>query len=317
MTRTPNAYNKTLAEMMIDLWRAKIFILAGLVAALIGAGAFLASAKPYYKAEMIVSPANPMSGADLSSAVGEDNLFALRYLMQRVGISNSSNFLRFENTFAGASVARILIKDPRIVRGVQADQAFAFSAAPDITSPEALAYYIERHVRLMPVDASALRALSYQHPDKDFATYFLQQLHRTTDDLIRTQIQQQTTQRIAYLQEAIRVTNNPEHRRAMTTLLLEQERLRMLVSIENAYAASVIEPPAAGVRQSWPSVPLTLIGFMFAGAFLGFLVWGVRHAGAASSMRSAENPRARKWDHVMRKAAKNTNHHYTAHDAAE
>lgn len=270
--------DQSFGDAMNGIWRAKVFILVGMFLGLIVAIAFLRSAIPQYKAEMIVSPANPMNGAEVSSLLADDNLFALRYMMQRVGVSNSSDFLRFENTVRGPSVAAELLKQENVRRGLAMDQDFHFVTPDQEWSPAKFADYISKRVRLEPVGATSLRKMVYFHPDPAFASEFLILLHGVTDTIIRQNIREDAEKRVQYLKNAIVTTNNPEHRRALTTLLLEQERLRMLVSIEQPYAAAVIEPASSSFKPEWPDRALMFLAFMLGGGVLGFALHACRHA---------------------------------------
>lgn len=272
------ANDNTLAGLLCEFWQGRFFILTGLAAGLLAAAIFLLSAAPHYKAEMVLAPANPMNGAEVSSLLADDNLFALRYLVQRAGVGNSSDFMRFESIYAGPSVAAELLKDPQIRQGLAADRTFLFSEGFDRFSPEALADYIGKRVRLSPVGATPLRRMQYEHPGRAFGPYFLERIHELTDEHIRRKLRADAARRVAYLQKAIGETKNPEHRRALTTLLLEQERLLMLASIESPYAAAVVEPPSAGIKPSWPKIWLVLPGFMAVGAFIGYVLFGLRRA---------------------------------------
>ena len=118
--------SKTFADFCADLWFGKTFILVGMFLDCLLRRRFVYSATPYYRAQIIISPANPMNGEQVSSMLGDDNLFAVRYLMQRVGVANSANFSRFETTYGGPSVAALLLKDPAILRGLKADKFSAF-----------------------------------------------------------------------------------------------------------------------------------------------------------------------------------------------
>lgn len=271
-----NQTEPTLSDGFKDLWDGKFYLLSGLIIGLLAAFIFMASATPYFKARMIVAPASPMNGAEMSSLLADNNLFALRYLVQRVGMSNSSDFLRFENIYAGPRVAHMLIKDETIIAGLKNDPKANFITEQKDWNADKLSYYLSKRLRLDSIGASPLRELSYQHPDKDFAVYLLGEVHQISDYMIRQNIFKESGERIEYLKRAIEETSNPEHRRALTTLLMEQERLRMLVSIDQAYAASVIEPPAALPKVSWPDKYLVWPGFALIGLFLGYVVYGIR-----------------------------------------
>ena len=176
MSNIEKEYPKTLQEVLNDLWCAKKFMLTGMIVGVICAGIFIFSAVPHYKAQMIVSPANPMNGAEVSSLLADDNLFALRYLAQRVGVSSSSDFVRFETTYSGASVAALLLKDTAIVSGLSQDKSFLFSKKDKDWNAARLSEYIEKNVRMNNVGTSSMRYMSYNHSSPEFAAYFLRKL---------------------------------------------------------------------------------------------------------------------------------------------
>jgi hypothetical protein len=285
----------TLGDMLRDLGKARYVIAGGMAICALFAAVFLWAATPYYRAALVVTPANPMSGAEVSSLLANDDMFALRYMVQRVGVTNASDFSKFETVFAGVSVAEVLLQDDQIMRGLMAERRGILS--PEVSwTAQRLAEYVQRRVDVEPIGATALRRMVYSHPDPRFAVYFLTRLHDMADRQIRQTIRRDTTQRVNYLQAAIDETNNPDHRRALTALLLEQERLRMLVSMDQPYAAEVVEEAAASSRVIWPQTALVLMAAMAAGAILGFIGWSVGAAARkpAVEIQSAAPPERRK-----------------------
>lgn len=306
---------QTLRDVCADLWRGKAFIFGGILTGGFLAALFIFTAIPHYKAQMILSPANAMNGAEVSSLLADEGLSALRYLVQRTGVTNSSDFMRFENTYAGPSVAAFLLKDSKIIEGLMRDSTFGFSAdAREWTSGQ-LAEYTARRVRLDPVGSTSLRRMTYLHPDREFGSYFLYSLHRLTDELIRQKIRQEAMQRVRYLQQASEDTSNPDHRRALTALLMEQERLLMLVSIETAYAASVIEPPSVSTKPVWPDALLVFPVFISVGAVLGFVLFGFRDVIRAKTLQTASQPRRHRWFKIN--SRNNNERRLSVRDAAE
>lgn len=269
---------KTLGDLRGDIARAGGWIAGGIVIATALAVVFIYMAVPAYRARMIVSPASGMDGAAVSAMGAGDDFLGLRYMAQRGGFSGDADFLRFENMLRGASVARELLQDEKIVRGLSFDRAFTvslFDGPRPAWTPEGLADYIEKRVRIEPVGGTALRRLVYLHPNPEFAVYLLHRLQRVTDEMIRTAVRADAGARVDYLQRAIAETVNPEHRRALTALLMEQERLKMLASIDQPYAAAVVEPPSASPRAWWPDALLIVPSLMFAGALLGLVLHGL------------------------------------------
>jgi len=272
----------TLAGFCAQIWRAKAYIALCLAAFLLLAGLFLANVQPRYKAELTLSPANPMNGGEVSSLLANENFFALRYMMQRVGVANASDFIRFEAMIDGASVAEVLLRDENILRGLRAEvqgaKGFDLLQQDAPENAAQLSEYIEKRVRISAIGATPLRRMVYYHANPDFARYFLSRLHGAADSLIRARVRAEASERIAYLQETIAETQNPEHRKTLTSLLLEQERLRMLSSIDQPYAAAMVEPPSVSAKALWPDRALVWLSFAAVGALAGFVMFSVRSA---------------------------------------
>lgn len=264
---------KNLFDVLRDLWRARLAMAVCGFAGFVLALTFITLARPYFRAEMVVAPASPIAGQ------GGFQLSSLpdRTLWQSQSVQNYPDFLRFENKFSAPTVAGLLLEDERVKSGLPSDRAFDFLEPERVWTAETLALYLARRVTLEPVGNTPLRRLVYSHPDRDFAVYMLERIHHITDTLIRQNIRLETQERIEYLQQALGRTANPDHRRALADLLMEQERLRMMVSMDQPYAASIVEPPSAGVKPAWPDARLIFPAFILVGGFLGFLIYGARH----------------------------------------
>ncbi len=268
---------RTLSDVLMDLWRAKVFLLVGALVGCLLAVAFIGVTIPQTRVHMLIAPANPLNDSG-GSLLDDKNFAVLRFIAQRTGVDNSSGFARFENIYDGVSVARLLMGDPKIVAAVLTDRRFKFLMERDGLTPEKLADYIGRKVRLESVGASSTRALEYWHANAATGKYFITQLHAVTDELIRDSVQVAATERVGYLNAKILEARHPEHRRSLTELLLEQERLLMLASIDQPYAASVIEPAAKYYKPQWPDTFLLLAVFGIVGAFIGFVLYGMHYA---------------------------------------
>ncbi len=273
MSSEPLNKDYTLADFMAEVWAARVFVVGGLIFGVLAAVVFIACATPHNRAQMVLAPASPMNMAVNKPA---NQAYGKSAGALSENVTNDMSFSRFEASYKGTEVAGLLLRDPEITAGLVKDKAFKFSRAQDDWSPEKLAEYIAQRVEVDPVGETSLRAFSYLHPDKAFAVKFLQRLHNITDGLIRHGLRKNVNERIAYLNQALSETMNLDHRRPMTDLLMEQERLKMLVSIDQPYAASVVVPAAAGIKVMWPDAMLVYSAFMMACGFLGFAAFSVR-----------------------------------------
>lgn len=257
-----------------ELWAAKVFLFCGVLVGVVAAFCVATLSVPQYQARMMIGPAQQI---DVSGQGGASDYNQGAPSVQGQGnMQTAHRFTSFEAIYSGASVARLLLRDERVGNGLSQDKAFRFGDARNDWNAAYLAEYIGKRVWLDSFGETELRSLNYRHPDPVFAAYFVQQIHRTADQIIRADLRDGVDQRIAYLERAIAKTLNPEHRRAITGLLLEQERARMVVSMDEPVAAKVIEQASALPKAVWPDALLLLFGFAALGAFLGYVVFGVR-----------------------------------------
>ena len=269
-------HEPTLADVFQSFWRARFYVLAGFVIALITAFVFLSLATPLYKGSMIVAPADGYALGDYASSVADGQSLDLPFWRPKDQEGVSTDFYRFVYTAKGASVAAILLKDKSVLAGIAKDGRWS-GQGKDWTADE-LAEYLDRHVKVEHLGTTPLRRLSYRHPDPAFAAAFLRKIHLVADQLIRRDRRRQSESRIGYLEEALQKTVNPDHRKGIANLLMQQEHIRMLANLDEAYAAIVVEPASATPRPDWPRKPMVLGVLAFAGMLCGYLVWSVRHA---------------------------------------
>lgn len=265
------AGDPTLADLLREVWRARAHIVLGCALGVVLASALILLAVPHSRAQMLLAPANPMSAQGHESVqTGQAQGETLR--------ASDLYFERFQAISRGAVVASLMLRNPEIVAGLEADRAFSFSRPAGIARPEGMAEYIARRVTFASVGETPVRAMRYSHPDPAFASFFLQKLHAVTDGVIRHAVRREVAERISYLQQEAQKAVHPDHRRALTNLLLEQERLKMMASIDQPFAALVVEPAFSSSRPVWPDAVLTLGAFAAVGAFCGFVLFVVTGA---------------------------------------
>ena len=98
------------------------------------------------------------------------------------------------------------------------------------------------------------------------------------DTLIRSELEQKTAHRIQYLNQALAQERNPDHQRALTKLLMDQEQIAMVLAVHEPFAATVAEPPSAAPKPSWPRKGVVLPAGLLIGMMLGFACFGLRRA---------------------------------------
>lgn len=258
---------KTLFDVLRDVWRAKFYLLFFGIVGIICAFAFLRGATPYYKAEMLLGPAHGF--AQIAMPVMEGTIQT-----QPQTLSSDVAFERFEQTYYAPSVVGNMLIQANVQDALTMDRAFWFLPRRGAPVPE----YIRKAVRLEPVSGTSFRRMVYYHPEPKFAKGFIQRIHKAADENIRLSVLRETNARISYLNEALGRVSNPDHKRSLAALLMEQERMRMMVSLDQPFAAAVIEPAYVSRNPRWPDGFIIYPVFLFVGLLAGFVVYGLRRA---------------------------------------
>ncbi|MCI5059759.1 MAG: Wzz/FepE/Etk N-terminal domain-containing protein [Alphaproteobacteria bacterium] len=260
----------SLKDLLKQFWRAKTYIIVGVALACCIALVFLGVVTPKYKAVMIVAPADGYALGDYASTVQHDQFASLPFWRPKDQEGASTDFYRFMHTFRGPAASAILIKDESVLKGIKTTHK------KGIHNNAALAQYLNRYVRIDPLGATPLRRISYHHPDPEFAAALLRKLHLVSDQMIRRDRRRQSQSRVEYLEKALQRTRNPDHRKGITNLLMQQEHIQMLANLDEPYAAIVVEPASASSKPVWPNQPLTWFVALFIGAFTGYIIWSLR-----------------------------------------
>lgn len=230
------------------------------------AGLFLCVILPSkWEARMVVGPAGRGANADLSSLLPASESPTIQYVLQRVGSVTAADFSLYETLMTTPRVARALQKDEALVPRL-AD--LCRKCAQD---PATLAHWLDANIRIIPVGATQLRRVTLQLRDRELAADMLRALHRLTDETIRTDARTRTDERIAYLRAQLGMVANPDHRDALVGLLKEQERTRMMVGIDDDYAAENIDPPSIRNKPSFPDPAIFLPLFGMLGLIAGLV----------------------------------------------
>lgn len=264
---------ETLPQILARVWRGKSYVLAGLGVGIVVAVLLTFLLKPHYEASMIVAP--PAHDSRTDSFV--EGVFVYAPEVEAKIPTGSPDFIRFEQSLRGAAVAGLLLKMDGIADAIAEDTVF-HGIGSAVNTPEDLMLYLQRHVIIETVGATASRKISYRHPDPHFAVKFLTRLRKTNDQIIRTSVRAEVETKIDWLKEEFRKTLNPDHRKALAQLLMTEERRRMLLSLETPYAVSVVEEASALPHPVIPNVPMLFVMMGLAGIFLGALLSLIKSA---------------------------------------
>lgn len=241
-------------------------ILVGLVCGLVIATGLTLFQKPVYEARMIVAPTERTGVPSLGSILpqGAAEIPVLQYFVSRIDAANSSDFTVFET----------LVNSPRLAQHLIENNS---SALPVKTISD-FTLWMSKHVRVRPVGATPFRKITIHHTNADDALRLLGTVFQETDMIIRKDTNRKTQRRITYLKDQLSKIKHPDHKDAIIALLKEQEQTAMMVSIDNHFAATPIEPPSLSPRSIAPNWKILFPAFGFGGCVLGFMMSGLLSA---------------------------------------
>lgn len=257
----------------------------------------LAIAKPKYTASMIVAPSSV-------SAQGQKGLSQLSGIASLVGISLPAedelpSFTEFQERLDSYQVAEGLAKKPQTLQkifpqhwnsetskwntrpGMLTTIRYSIGrlfGLPGWSPPDAedLMRFIADEVSAHTDTEVSLFMIEFDHEDPDFAQKFLQELHEETDRVVRYDALRRTSRQAAYLERKLAQVVFPEHKMALTELILGQEQKMMMLEIDLPYAARVISAARVSKEPTSPRpilfILISLISGLLLGIFLLFLL---------------------------------------------
>ncbi|PZQ43502.1 MAG: hypothetical protein DI551_12035 [Micavibrio aeruginosavorus] len=265
---------QTLADLFAEIWGARLSIFLFALAGILIAFLVIVFSTPLYRGSLIVAPADGYALGDYASSLSEGDGMNLPFWRPKDQEGVSTDFYRFVYTIQGPQVAAILLKDQSVLKGIAQDGA---KPAGTNWTAEELGDYLSKKIKVEHLGTTPLRKISYRHPDPVFAAVFLRKIHLVADQLIRRDRRRGAESRIKYLESTLQKTANPDHRRGIADLLMQQEHIQMLANLDEPYAAIVVEPPSSSSKPVWPDKALLLAVFALIGGAAGYAVRTARH----------------------------------------
>lgn len=278
----------TTVDFLHLLIRRWWLVIAGALAGLFLASLYLSAATYKHTAELQVSAVQQQGSGMLSRLGGLAGVAGL-------DLKKSARAIPFDfylEAVFSAEIARVLSEDDKIMRGAfrkewrdgrwqppeggglarSVKQLLGIRVAP-WTKPDArrLGDWIEKQVNVSQSNNKVLVAISLEDEDPEFAAYFLNRLHETTDRVIRAKTLDRTSGTIAYLSRKLGEVTLAEHRTALADALGEEERERMMAAVNTSFAAERFGEIRVSTEPTSPKA-LVVIGIgLIAGTLTGIL----------------------------------------------
>ncbi len=252
-------------DMTFDILRAhaKGIIIGVLIGCFIAVAVFMIQ-KPVWQATMIIGPTERTGVPSLSSFLpqGAADAPALQYFVERIDATHATDFTVFETKIISTDMARKLYE--------RNGQDLGLSSVKNTQE------FLSKNLRVRAHGLTPFKKVTLRHTDQQKATAILNALFIITDQSIRQDKKMKTNRRITYLEEQLKTVRNPDHRDAIIALLKEQEQTAMMVSIDNHFAADIINEASVGIKPISPNAMILFPGLIALGGFIGFVYSGWR-----------------------------------------
>ncbi|MBK1841641.1 hypothetical protein JHL17_30000 [Azospirillum sp. YIM B02556] len=290
---------RTILRSLRAGWR---WLLAGWSAGLALAVIALWLVTPAYTATMVIGPMARIGAAATGSRVpvssGRDSATGAE---SGAADESLSDFARYLELFGSGPVAEQLAREPDVLHALFPDRwdagegrwrpppgplpmakraLLALVGRRDWVEPDG--DRVERALRerllIDMLRSGPMRRISFRHADRATAVDLLGRIAAATDAHLRSEAARRSAAQIAHIKLRLDAVTVAVHRQALSDLLLDQERVAMMIGVDLPYAADMLQPPAAGMLPDWPNpaavVPLAgLVGLVAAGFALS-----ARHA---------------------------------------
>lgn len=239
-------------------------IILGIVAGILCATFVMFVQKPTWQAEMIIGPSERTGMPSLSSFLpqGAADAPALQYFVERIDASHATDFTILTTAVTSSKIAELFYN--------KYGQEFGFQSVNDARR------FFDKNLSVRSYGLTPFKQLRLRYNDPAKAQAMLNHLFIIADNKIRQDKKAKATRRISYLDNQLETVRNLNHRDAIIALLKEQEQVTMMASIDQYFAATIINAPTVGLKPVSPNPLILFPGLIFIGAFIGLLISGWR-----------------------------------------
>jgi hypothetical protein len=277
----------------------KWWVIGSVIVALVLSVAYLNLAKYTYTVEYQVTPTDSNGGSPLGNLGGLAALAGANL----PGRDDASPFSLYLEALRTRGVAEDAARDRLILRGAfpkdwdgaagqwRKPNSVVGAVADEVKSALGLPVYAWRaptaaalqkfmgdNVVITQIPKKSLASISIEHEDPAFARRLLAAIHLAGDEQLRRRSLARSTAYIDYIARQLPLISIVEQRAALSRILSEQEKQRMIASAGVPFAADPFSPITVSPRPTSPKpilvLAIALIGGLFVGAALaGVLGW--------------------------------------------
>lgn len=291
------------------VWSAKLYIAACVCITLLLGMIALHILPHRYRAEaVIMPPESERNNGNLSQLGGLASLALSGAGGGLAGQSNTS-FLSFLETLGSHKLSEELQQNSRILQIVYSQQ---WDPVRNMWKPESMTGgigatlkflvtaqhgqsidtyqldgYLADHLAYTQIPQTPFYGIAFTYKNRDEGQKILSMILSSADSIVRDAKLNRAKQQIAYLENKLREVTVEQHREALTTLLLEQERTVMLSQSGASFSFQLVRPIASPPEASWPNAAAVLGIFGLLGVVSGLALYLRRNAVQPSWMPMA------------------------------
>ncbi|MGK9233115.1 hypothetical protein KXS07_15790 [Inquilinus limosus] len=247
-------------EVIASTWRHRWLVALTVLVALGLGGLWIMMSPTRYTARLVVMPTEASQQlSDLLRNAGASMI--ANSLSSLTGTEQITYFDRFSKQLTSVSTATALKQHAGLVESLMNlrwnDERKIWESASVLTpvkaalgldtgvdtSAQAVAEFLRRNLNQEQDRDSPITTLSIDAEDAEVARQTLGYLHRYSDDQIKQAIYQQTQSKLEYLQRRLQNVTVNDYRQTLIGLILDQEKILMLIQPNLPFAAEALEEP--------------------------------------------------------------------------
>lgn len=287
VTVIENRTDATIAQDLIASgWRHRWLVALVVLVALALGVAWIVVSPTRYTSRLVVMPTEASQQlSDLLRNAGSSVIASS--LGSLTGTEQITYFDRFSKQLTAVSTAAALKEHPNLVESLmglrwnderkiwegdsvltQVKAALGLDTSAD-TSAQAVAEFLRRNLVQEQDRNSPITTLSLDAADAEVARQTLGYLHQYSDDQIKQAIYQQTQSKLEYLQRRLQSVTVNDYRQTLIGLILDQEKILMLIQPNLPFAAEALEKPEILIEPSSPKKGRILVVALLLGLLIG------------------------------------------------
>jgi uncharacterized protein involved in exopolysaccharide biosynthesis len=268
----------SLRELCSVAWRGRFVIAATGLAFAVAAIAYSLTAQEWYRAEVVLSPAQDQSAMQFGGQLG--GIAAL------AGIgTGGGNVVEAVATLQSRQFARSFIEDRKLLTLLFADDWDQEHGRwieedpeewPDVR--DAVEYLQNDLLSVNEDRQTGLVTLAVEWTDPEVAAEWANELALRVNSVLRDRAMRLSTANVAYLQNQLRQANLVEMRDTTSKLLTAELQKLMMARGNEEFAFRIIDAAAVPREPDWPRPALLVVVGAVLGGLVGFLIVFARHA---------------------------------------